>query len=614
MHRRYLIICPLLLLAASLISCHDAGHPSFRRSDEKAVRASLVRAEALMESDPHAARAVLDSIARAMSPWQLGIRNEELEINHTDENPADESQAQPVIPNSSFLIPNFPRKGEAAYYAWLRTQIDYKCDVPLTSDSLARIATDYYGTPRRPDYHAAMAWYTLGCAYGDMEDDVNGTDAFLKAKSLFPDTLIRYYALTEQKLGTHHLNRHMTYEAAHEFLSSKQNLIRLDDSTAVAFLDLSMARCCLYRGDYASAKEWLERVVHNPHVGKYVFTVAHFEMAKVEAYHTHDYAKAHEYLDYDIQHNTSKADLNGAYSLKAFVFQEQGMPDSAWHYYHRSLGCRTNFSTFAYNYRQIAILAPLLGKADSIGYYVRGYHTYIDSLYTISNQQAIRQVMNDHRVEMEQQRMENEHRLLIWTLSLSALALVAAALTVLAWSLSLANRKKKQYIQITDQLKQAQMQEERQKTELTKAKEEADRLKTAYQEALQHIDELETIDPTDYESRIRICAHQFRQGLSWQLVQKYLHGSEHFLRKEERAAIRHDLNVCFTDFYEILQTEGKKVNQTEKMVSACYILGFKTEEAEEILGISDSTVRVQKHRLKEKLPQDLYQIIFFSSF
>ena len=259
-------------------------------------------------------------------------------------------------------------------------------------------------------------------------------------------------------------------------------------------------------------------------------------------------------------------------------------------------------------------LAPLLGKADSIGYYVRGYHTYIDSLYTISNQQAIRQVMNDHRVEMEQQRMENEHRLLIWTLSLSALALVAAALTVLAWSLSLANRKKKQYIQITDQLKQAQMQEERQKTELTKAKEEADRLKTAYQEALQHIDELETIDPTDYESRIRICAHQFRQGLSWQLVQKYLHGSEHFLRKEERAAIRHDLNVCFTDFYEILQTEGKKVNQTEKMVSACYILGFKTEEAEEILGISDSTVRVQKHRLKEKLPQDLYQIIFFSSF
>ena len=109
---------------------------------------------------------------------------------------------------------NLPSK-DVADWAWLKVQTDYKCDVPLTTDSLARIATDYYGTPRRPDYHAAMAWYTLGCAYGDMNDDVNATNAFLNAKSLFPDTLIRYYALTETNLGIHYLNRYMTREAEH---------------------------------------------------------------------------------------------------------------------------------------------------------------------------------------------------------------------------------------------------------------------------------------------------------------------------------------------------------------------------------------------------------------
>jgi hypothetical protein len=406
----------------------------------------------------------------------------------------------------------------------------------------------------------------------------------------------------------------MTREAAHEFQSAKQNLIRLGDSTSVAFLDLSFARCWLRKADYASAREWLECVLQNPYASQYVFTVAHFEMAKVEAYYDRNYAKAHEYLDYDIQYNTSKIDLNGAYSLKAFAFQEQGRLDSAWHYYHRSLGCRSNFSTFAYNYRQMAILAPQLGKADSIADYVRLYHTYIDSLYIISNQQAIRQVENDHRVEMEQQRLEEEHRRLVLTLSLTALALIILVLVVLVWSLNLANRKKQQYIQISDQLKLVQMQEERQKAELAKVKEEAEKLKNVYHDALQHINEQETLSSTDYENRIRICVNQFRKGLSWQLVQKYLHGSEHSLRKEERATIRHDINVCFTDFYEILQTEGKKVNQTEKVVSACYILGFKTEETEEILGFSDSTVRVQKHRLKEKLPQDLYNIIFSFSF
>ncbi len=61
--RLFLPVIVLLCSISGLTSCRDAGHPSFRRSDEKAVRASLVRAEALMESDPHAARALLDSIA-----------------------------------------------------------------------------------------------------------------------------------------------------------------------------------------------------------------------------------------------------------------------------------------------------------------------------------------------------------------------------------------------------------------------------------------------------------------------------------------------------------------------------------------------------------------------
>ncbi|MBR4337432.1 MAG: hypothetical protein IKP91_04230 [Bacteroidaceae bacterium] len=564
--RRCFPILVLLLLAAGLSSCRDAG-----------VHDALLRAEALMETDPHAARDVLDSL------------------------------------NLQSSIFNLPSK-DVADWAWLKVQTDYKCDVPLTTDSLARIATDYYGTPRRPDYHAAMAWYTLGCVYKDMGDDVNGTDAFLKAKSLFPDTLIRYYALTETNLGLHYMNRSMKKEAIKEFLCAKQNLVRLSDSTSVAFLDLKIAECHLYSEDYCTAKTYLDNILANSFASNQIIEDTYFELAKVEAYQYHRYEKAQEYLDYKIFHTSNKKRLPGSYSMKGDIFQAQGQFDSAWHFYNRSLSCRPEIATFAYVYLQKASLASRVGKTDSIQAYIQLHDHYIDSLYAISNQQAIRQVMNDHRVEMEQQRLEESHRRLIWTMSLIGLAFIIAVLGVFVWSLNLANRKKQQYIQISDQLKKAQMQEERQKTELAKAREEADRLKTAYQEALQHINELETISPTDYESRIRICVNQFRKGLSWQLVQKYLHGSEHSLRKEERVAIRHDLNVCFTDFYEILQTEGKKVNQTEKMVSACYILGFKTEETEEILGFSDSTVRVQKHRLKEKLPQDLYQIIFSSTF
>ena len=138
-----------------------------------------------------------------------------------------------------------------------------------------------------------------------MSDDVNGTDAFLKAKSLFPDTLIRFYALAEQNLGLHYMNRNMTNEAVHEFQSAKQNFIFLSDSSAVAFQDLKIAQCCLYKEEDVMAKEYLERVFDNPFSRDIILNNAHFEMAKIVFFYKHDHIKANEHLNYKISHMIS---------------------------------------------------------------------------------------------------------------------------------------------------------------------------------------------------------------------------------------------------------------------------------------------------------------------
>ena len=49
---------------------------------------------------------------------------------------------------------------ERALYAILRTQADYKCYVPLTTDTLIRYATGYYNSNRK-SYRTAMAWFVL---------------------------------------------------------------------------------------------------------------------------------------------------------------------------------------------------------------------------------------------------------------------------------------------------------------------------------------------------------------------------------------------------------------------------------------------------------------------
>ena len=85
-------------------------------------------------------------------------------------------------------IPLAPFRGEArALYSILRTQADYKCYVPLTSDSLIRYATDYYHRSRK-SYRAVMAWYSLGCVYTEQGNDAAAIEAYLQAQSLFPDT------------------------------------------------------------------------------------------------------------------------------------------------------------------------------------------------------------------------------------------------------------------------------------------------------------------------------------------------------------------------------------------------------------------------------------------
>ena len=58
--RRYLPLLALLLFLGSVMSCRDAG-----------VRDALQRAEALMETDPHATRAMLDSLNLQFSIFNL---------------------------------------------------------------------------------------------------------------------------------------------------------------------------------------------------------------------------------------------------------------------------------------------------------------------------------------------------------------------------------------------------------------------------------------------------------------------------------------------------------------------------------------------------------------
>ena len=561
----------LIILLVSMVSC--APH---------AERDRLRRAEALMESDARAARALLDSI------------------------------------DASSL-----RDRDRAHHAWLSVQIDYKNYVPLTTDSLALVATAYYGTPRRRSYSAAMAWYTLGCCYTDMNRTEDAFNAYLKARHCFPTTQSRYYSLCEQNIGKCYLKRCLYDDAIESFTHSRNVSVAIGDSTQIAWCDYFLGRCALYQENYLLADSLFDVAVSNPYSNNKIRHDCLFQKAKINFYGKHDSKQALDLLD-KYRLTTDFGLLQGAdLLLIGNVYYERNQLDSAFYYF--TLGDKQKNELYTSNsllYKQLLVRAKQSGDEDWIET-LDHFIVLNDSVGSVRNAANMTNVRMSFQNELNKAALRHRYFVLFAALIFFLLFLVLVFLY-------LNNSRRKEYIKVSDGLKRAQMEKERQQLLLDKMSHEATLLQERYDDMCRQINENtssseESKLPDDaqslsiqhraeklaeYRKRMEICSNQFKSGDSWKLASHFIHGGEHCLTNQERIAIMHDLNVCFTDFYAILSEEGKRLSQPEKMVSVCYYLNLNVDITEEILGISDASVRARKSRIKQKISPDLFDMIF----
>jgi hypothetical protein len=254
------------------------GLSSCRHSD---VHDALVRAEALMETDPQQARAVLAEI--------------EDSILKIEDYPAEEA-GQKTGKNLQSSIFNFQSKKEASLFALLKTQADHKCDIPLTSDSLILLATDYYGTKRKSQ-RAALAQHYLGCTYIEMHRDLDAIEAQLRATTLFPDTTNKYFANTLFHLGLLYSRHYMTDSAWVAFGRYRQTEACNSDSANISYADYYMGALALYHDDDEFTDSLFQCVLNNTKTKKYIRFSTYFQLAKLRYYHQHDIEGALAYLE-----------------------------------------------------------------------------------------------------------------------------------------------------------------------------------------------------------------------------------------------------------------------------------------------------------------------------
>ena len=595
--RRYLLLLVLLLmLAGSLTSCRDAG-----------VRDALQRAEALMESDPQAARAVLMEIedGRLKIEDYPTAEGNKTDRDTTNQPPAD-SQRKGKKANPQFSIFNFQSKRDAALYALLRTQADYKCNVRLTSDSLPLIATDYYGT-RRKTQRAALAQYYLGCAYSDMHRDLDAIDALLRATTLFPDTTNKYFANCLFELGLLYSNHHMQDNAWTTFNRYRRTEVCNSDSMNICYADYYMGSVALYREDIELTDSLFRCVERNTNASDYIRNTAYFQLAKLYYYKKHDIEEAIQYLQ---KIGDYFGEGNGAIlSLKADILSEQQQPEKAFELYKKAIKNSSDLYIQCSSYEGLASVSSMTDKKDSTRFFIQQYKSLLDTIITLSQKEKIAEIKDLHIVEIHDQQMKARNM----RLRLAVGIFIIVLLSTFVITLLLIDRKRKneklKYEDALNAIRQKQMEQLAQKEETPPDAEGYDEEPDV---------ELDGVTPSDSPfitlQRERIALYRSQYATSpWPQYFK-AHEADITLEKKMNIAQSKELmlylDTLFADMFVVMYGSNLNLNKNDFEYCAMVVLGFSTAQMSYCTQATVHSYHCRHGKMKTILSDDWYQIIY----
>ena len=473
-------------------------------------------------------------------------------------------------------------KRNRALYAMLKTQIDYKQIRTAPNDSTIRIATDYYGKKYK-DYHAAMAWYSLGCVTAELGQDSTAADAYLTALALFPDTMVRYYALAEQNLSYIYLDNKMNAEAIQLIKTCRANAIRLKDSAAIAFCDYNLATQYLYERDYDSAQDMFLKLKNCKWLSDNTKDVPLLQLSKILILRDQNYAEAICYADSFIVRNRNQISNGAAYDIKANSYYNLHQLDSALFYYNLAIANSSDPNTICDSYRRLTEIYTIAEKKDSAYFCTTQASAWMDSIASITNSSELVRMLNK-KTETEILRYQEMNRYKSMALMLSSIIIFALV------TMSVLHRKHDSIVKPTSNAI----------PESDAIKENIDYDNKQTQSPQQQI---ETI--SDYQEEI----DAFKQSYLYKRMVEVTHNPAN-LSSKERTNIAKEFSNSLTELRLFLKSSSSNLNNNDICFCLFIIIGFIQKDFSLFFNISPSGYRNLKLRLKIKLTKPLYDSIF----
>ncbi len=533
----------VITLMATVCSCSDSR---------------LAQAEALLETDPAAADSILSS------------------------------------------IPELRSRRDRALYAILKTQADYKQYKPLTTDSLILTATDYYGTRirgfRNRRYHSALAWYSQGCVYTELNNDLAAIDAYLKAEGLFPDTLVRYYALTENKLGVLLINRMMLDEAKQQFKCCQINAKRLQDTKMQNHAYFYTGQCALFSKDFIVADSIFSEIINNSTYSRSQKSVATKQLAKINLYYHENNTEALNLINRYLE-MTKDSDYGQGLSVKADVFYRMNKYDSAFRYYNESMKYYDELYTRCSNADILTELSISKGNTEKTLYYHNLYGQLRDSINEIERAREIEELKFRHNEELTQETIAHKHRRFT-IIGISALLLLA--LFFFQTYILYKSKERKRIMEKQDQL--LRQEEEIRQSSIQVLQARVNELSANDQEARTALLEL-------YKSRLNICRNRFCNTDSFNKLLSFKQNVESCnMNKKEKDELFEQLKLSYAESMTDIASEIPDIKEKEILTILLRHLDLNSSQIADLFSITVVAVKQRIARLTQRAPSDFVSL------
>jgi uncharacterized membrane protein YhaH (DUF805 family) len=113
----------------------------------------------------------------------------------------------------------------------------------------------------------------------------------------------------------------------------------------------------------------------------------------------------------------------------------------------------------------------------------------------------------------------------------------------------------------------------------------------------------------DLTSLLKKCSAAFKEMEEYRILDTY-HSRDNRLTLDERLAIFKSVENIFKPIFDHIRTDNPNISDTDLIFCALSAQGFETVAIAECLTVSKEAVRIRKFRLREKLNDKWYTLLF----